>query len=157
MDVNLRGIKDQLRNLTNTIVGENGAFGMLSQIGISTGDAGLDVSNSATTLVFDEEAFDEAWAKDSQSVKNLISGGYTGDDKGVFDQMLAKVESTLDPTSGMFVTKSDSVSRLISTQEDRITRAYESLDSYESQLTKQFQYMDEMISKLQQQYSSFLS
>ena len=157
MDVNLRGIKDQLRNLTNTIVGENGAFGMLSQIGISTGDAGLDVSNSATTLVFDEEAFDEAWAKDSQSVKNLISGGYTGNDKGVFDQMLAKVESALDPTSGMFVTKSDSVSRLISLQEDRITKAYENLDSYEAQLTKQFQYMDEMISKLQQQYSSFLS
>ena len=71
--------------------------------------------------------------------------------------MLAKVESALDPTSGMFVTKSDSVSRLISLQEDRITKAYENLDSYEAQLTKQFQYMDEMISKLQQQYASFLS
>lgn len=157
MDINLRSIKDQLRNLTSSIVSDNGAFGMLSQIGISTGEAGLDVSNSATTLVFDEEAFDEAWAQNSQSVKNLISSGYTGEDTGIFDQMLAKVEDVLDPTNGMFVTKSDSVSRLISIQEDRITRAYESLDSYESQLTKQFQYMDEMISKLQQQYSSFLS
>lgn len=157
MDINLRSIKDQLRNLTSSIVSDNGAFGMLSQIGISTGEAGLDVSNSATTLVFDEEAFDEAWAQNSQSVKNLISSGYTGEDTGIFDQMLAKVEDVLDPTNGMFVTKSDSVSRLISMQEDRITRAYESLDSYESQLTKQFQYMDEMISKLQQQYSSFLS
>ena len=71
--------------------------------------------------------------------------------------MLAKVDNALDPTTGMFAVKSESVSRLISTQEDRITRAYESLDSYESQLTKQFQYMDEMISKLQQQYASFLS
>ena len=157
MDINLRSIKDQLRNLTSSIVSDNGAFGMLSQIGISTGEAGLDVSNSATTLVFDEEAFDEAWAQNSQSVKNLISSGYTGEDTGIFDQMLAKVEDVLDPTTGMFVTTSDSVSRLISMQEDRITRAYESLDSYESQLTKQFQYMDEMISKLQQQYSSFIS
>ena len=157
MDINLRSIKDQLRTLTSSIVSDNGAFGMLSQIGISTGEAGLDVSDSATTLKFDEEAFDEAWARDSQSVKNLISGGYTGDDTGIFDQMLAKVENALDPVNGMFTTKSDSVSRLISLQEDRITRAYESLDTYEAQLTKQFQYMDEMISKLQQQYASFLS
>ena len=157
MDINLRSIKDQLRTLTSAIVSDNGAFGMLSQIGISTGEAGLDVSDSATTLKFDEEAFDEAWARDSQSVKNLISGGYTGDDTGIFDQMLAKVENALDPVNGMFTTKSDSVSRLISLQEDRITRAYESLDTYEAQLTKQFQYMDEMISKLQQQYASFLS
>ena len=57
----------------------------------------------------------------------------------------------------MFAVKSESLSRLIPTQEDIITRAYESLDSYESQLTKQFQYMDEMIAKLQQQYSAFLS
>lgn len=153
----MRSIQNELRNITSSIVSDNGAFGMLSQIGISTGEAGLSVDDSATTLKFDEEAFDEAWARDSQSVKNLISGGYTGDKTGIFDQMLAKVDNALDPTTGMFAVKSESVSRLISTQEDRITRAYESLDSYESQLTKQFQYMDEMISKLQQQYASFLS
>ncbi len=157
MDINMRSIQNELRNIVGSIVSDNGAFGMLSQIGISTGEAGLDVSNSATTLVFDEEKFDEAWAKDSNSVKNLISGGYSGDKTGIFDQMLAKVENALDPTNGMFAVKSDSISRLISTQEDRITRAYSSLDSYESQLTKQFQYMDEMISKMQQQYSSFIS
>lgn len=157
MDINMRSIQNELRNITSSIVSDNGAFGMLSQIGISTGEAGLSVDDSATTLKFDEEAFDEAWARDSQSVKNLISGGYTGDKTGIFDQILAKVDNALDPTTGMFAVKSESVSRLISTQEDRITRAYESLDSYESQLTKQFQYMDEMISKLQQQYASFLS
>lgn len=157
MDINMRSIQTELRNIVGSIVSDNGSFSMLSQIGISTGDAGLDVSNSATTLVFDEEAFDKAWAKDSNSVKNLISDGYSGDKTGIFDQMLAKVENTLDPTNGMFAIKSESVSRLISTQEDRITRAYASLESYETQLTKKFQYMDEMISKLQQQYSSFIS
>ena len=157
MDINMRSIQTELRNIVGSIVSDNGSFGMLAQIGISTGDAGLDVSNTATTLVFDEEAFDKAWAKDSNSVKNLISGGYSGDKTGIFDQMLAKVENTLDPTNGMFAIKSESVSRLISTQEDRITRAYASLESYETQLTKKFQYMDEMISKLQQQYSSFIS
>ena len=157
MDINLRSIQNELRNIVGSIVSDNGSFGMLSQIGISTGDAGLDVSNSATTLVFDEEAFDEAWAKDSNSVKNLISGGYSGDKTGIFDQLLTKVSNTLDPTNGMFTVKSESISRLISNQEDRITRAYNSLDSYETQLTKKFQYMDEMISKLQQQYSSFIS
>ena len=157
MDINMRSIKNELRNIVGSVVSDNGSFGMLSQIGISTGDAGLDVSNSATTLVFDEEAFDEAWAKDSNSVKNLISGGYSGNKTGIFDQMLAKVDNTLDPTNGMFAVKSESISRLISTQEDRITRAYSSLESYETQLTKKFQYMDEMISKLQQQYSSFIS
>lgn len=157
MDINLRGLQSELRNMLSSFVSDNGSFGMLSQIGISTGEAGLSVDDSATTLKFDEEAFDEAWAKDSTSVKNLISGGSTGNKNGIFDKMVEKVNNTLDVTTGMFAVKSESLSRLISTQEDRITRAYESLDSYESQLTKQFQYMDEMIAKLQQQYSAFLS
>lgn len=157
MDITLRGMQTELRNMLSSRVEDNGAFNALSQIGISTGKAGLDVSNTATTLVFDEEAFDKAWAQDSESVKNLISGGSTGDKNGIFDQMVTKVNQALDTVSGTFKSKSDSLSRMISTQEDRITRAYESLDSYESQLTKQFQYMDQMIAKLQQQYSGFLS
>ncbi len=157
MDINLRSLQSELRNMLSSFVSDNGSFGMLSQIGISTGEAGLSVDDDATTLKFDEEAFDEAWAKDSTSVKNLISGGSSGNKNGIFDKMVEKVNNTLDVTTGMFTVKSDSISRLISTQEDRITRAYENLDAYESQLTKQFQYMDEMIAKLQQQYASFLS
>lgn len=157
MDINLRGLQNELRNMLSSFVSDNGSFGMLSQIGISTGEAGLSVDDSATTLKFDEKAFDEAWAKDSTSVRNLISGGTTGNKNGIFDKMLEKVNNTLDVTTGMFTVKSDSISRLLSAQEDRITRAYESLDAYETQLTRQFQYMDEMIAKLQQQYSAFLS
>lgn len=157
MDINLRGLQNELRNMLSSFVSDNGSFGMLSQIGISTGEAGLSVDDSATTLKFDEKAFDEAWAKDSTSVRNLISGGTTGNKNGIFDKMVEKVNNTLDVTTGMFTVKSDSISRLLSAQEDRITRAYESLDAYETQLTRQFQYMDEMIAKMQQQYSAFLS
>ena len=157
MDINLRGLQNELRNMLSSFVSDNGTFGMLSQIGISTGEAGLSVDDSATTLKFDEKAFDEAWAKDSTSVRNLISGGTTGNKNGIFDKMVEKVNNTLDVTTGMFTVKSDSISRLLSAQEDRITRAYESLDAYETQLTRQFQYMDEMIAKMQQQYSAFLS
>ena len=157
MDINLRGLQNELRNMLSSFVSDNGSFGMLSQIGISTGEAGLSVDDSATTLKFDERAFDEAWAKDSTSVRNLISGGTTGNKNGIFDKMVEKVNNTLDVTTGMFTVKSDSISRLLSAQEDRITRAYESLDAYETQLTRQFQYMDEMIAKMQQQYSAFLS
>lgn len=157
MDINLRGLQNELRNMLSSFVSDNGSFGMLSQIGISTGEAGLSVDDSATTLKFDEKAFDEAWAKDSTSVRNLISGGTTGNKNGIFDKMVEKVNNTIDVTTGMFTVKSDSISRLLSAQEDRITRAYESLDAYETQLTRQFQYMDEMIAKMQQQYSAFLS
>lgn len=157
MDINLRGLQNELRNMLSSFVSDNGSFGMLSQIGISTGEAGLSVDDSATTLKFDEKAFDEAWAKDSTSVRNLISGGTTGNKNGIFDKIVEKVNNTLDVTTGMFTVKSDSISRLLSAQEDRITRAYESLDAYETQLTRQFQYMDEMIAKMQQQYSAFLS
>ncbi len=157
MDINLRGLQNELRNMLSSFVSDNGSFGMLSQIGISTGEAGLSVDDSATTLKFDEKAFDEAWAKDSTSVRNLISGGTTRNKNGIFDKMVEKVNNTLDVTTGMFTVKSDSISRLLSAQEDRITRAYESLDAYETQLTRQFQHMDEMIAKMQQQYSAFLS
>lgn len=156
MDMSLRNIQNELRSITTGYVQNEGSFGLLSQIGISTGKAGLDVSSSAYTLTFDEAAFDEAFAKDSESVKNLVSGGRSGNGEGIFDKLISKVDNKLDPTNGLFVTKSESITKLINLQEDRITKAYEALDNYEAQLMSKFQAMDEMIAKMQQQYSSFI-
>lgn len=159
-----------LTNLPNIWEGEDLASGdimsvrgsLMPLLGISTGDAGLSVDDRATTLKFNEEIFDKMWEAAPFFAKLTLVGGeeyedysFDGIPEGIFAKMEKKLNNILDPVSGMFATRANSLSRMISYQDERITRAYNSLSSYESQLTSRFQYMDEMIAKLQQQYASF--
>lgn len=159
MDSSLKSLQTSMHSTLMGITGGLGDFNMLSQIGISTGKAGLDISNTGKTLEFDEEKFDEAMAQSSESVKNLISAGKydTTTSNGIFDKITSKLNDVLDVTNGMFKTKSDTLESLISRQQTSIDNAYDRLDSYEALITKQFNRMEEMISKMQQQYASFLS
>lgn len=160
-----------LTNIPNIWEGEDFAGGsdymsvrgaLMPLLGISTGDAGLSVDDRATTLKFNEEIFDKMWEAAPFFAKLTLVGGeeyedysFDGIPEGIFAKMEKKLNNILDPVSGMFATRANSLSRMISYQDERITRAYNSLSSYESQLTSRFQYMDEMIAKLQQQYASF--
>ncbi len=183
MDTSLRSIQSELRNMLSSTASDLGVTGtpeipgfdniantntsavrgsLLSVFGLSTGDAGLSVDDTATTLKFDEEEFDKVWEASPDFIKTTLTGGKfegntAGESVGVFAKMEERINNMLDPVNGMFATRTNSLSRMMTTQDERITRAYNSLDSYESQLTTKFQYMDQMIAKLQQQYASFLS
>ncbi len=157
MDSTLRQLEDQLRNAFTGFNSNDGEYNLLSQIGISTGKAGLDASNVANKLEFDEEMFDEAFLKDPNSVRSLLSEGTGGSGLGVFDNVYKVLDAATDPIEGVFKIKADSYTTLLSRQDEKINQAYEDLEAYEARITAQYQAMDATIAKMQQQYAAFIS
>ena len=151
----LKALRDDrvLGILSDQDVSDNeGMYSMLAQIGISASSA------DTTKLSIDEKKLDEALSQNFDSVKLLLSDGYTSKtDNGLFDKLLADINSVLDVESGYFSQKSTSLQSQITTVNDRIERANTTLANYEARITKQFNAMDSTISSLSAQLSAFQS
>ena len=93
----LMSLKSTLRNYAN---GSNsateGAYHLLSQIGISTLQANSDnLSTDTNKLEFDEQAFLQALEEDPDSLEALI-----GEETGILGQMESAIETSLKAVSG---------------------------------------------------------
>ncbi len=151
-DSTLNSILSSVRGLTSDVSDNEGMYTMLAQIGISASSA------DTTKLSIDEKKLDEALSQNFDSVKLLLSDGYTSKtDNGLFDKLLADINSVLDVESGYFSQKSTSLQSQITTVNDRIERANTTLANYEARITKQFNAMDSTISSLSAQLSAFQS
>ena len=151
-DSTLNSILSSVRGLTSDVSDNEGMYSMLAQIGISAS------SSDTTKLSIDEKKLDEALSQNFDSVKLLLSDGYTNKtDNGLFDKLLADINSVLDVESGYFSQKSTSLQSQITTVNDRIERANTTLANYEARITKQFNAMDSTISALSAQLSAFQS
>ena len=151
-DSTLNSILSSVRGLTSDVSDNEGMYSMLAQIGISASSA------DTTKLSIDEKKLDEALSQNFDSVKLLLSDGYTNKtDNGLFDKLLADINSVLDVESGYFSQKSTSLQSQITTVNDRIERANTTLANYEARITKQFNAMDSTISALSAQLSAFQS
>ena len=151
-DSSLNSLLNNIRGVTSAISDNDGAFSMLAEIGISTS------KSDAVNLTIDEEKLDKALSEDFESVKMLLSDGYTSKtDNGIFDQMLVDIENALDFENGYFANKSDSIQSQITSMNSRIERATNRITSYEERLYKQFNKMDSIISALNSQLSAFSS
>lgn len=151
-DSSLNSVLSRLRSVTLNTNENDGIYSMLSQIGISSD------KDEVNHLKIDSEKLDEALEKNFESVKALLSDGYTSkDDTGLFDELLSEVSSVLDIDKGYFATKSESVQSQIKNMNTRIERANNRLSSYEIRITNQFNKMDETIASLNSQLSTFSS
>ena len=151
-DSSLNSILSQLRSITSAVGKNDGVYSMLSQIGIDADKT--DVSK----LKIDSSKLDKALSENLESVKNLLSDGYTATgDTGILDGMVKNLNSILDVEKGYFTTQTDSVQSLIKSVNDRIERANTRLLNYETRITKQFNKMDTTISSLNSQLSTFQS
>lgn len=154
-ETTLTSFKNTIRTYANGSNTTNGgAFKLLANIGISTGEAdGQNISSDNTnTLVLDETKFKEALAKDPESVRSLLSG-----ENGIFSMMESAVEQTLSASNGYFDVKEKTLNSDISKMENKITKQTTSVTNYKAQLEKKFNAMEQMIAQMQQNYSSFLS
>ncbi len=151
-DSSLNSILSQLRSITSTVSDNDGVYSMLAQIGITSN------SDDVSQLEIDYDKLDEALSKNLESVKLLLSDGYTSkDDNGIFDGLVNKINNILDTEKGYFTTQSESVQSLISSMNTRIERANERLLNYETRITNQFNKMDSTIATLNSQLSTFMS
>lgn len=152
MDSSLTSILSKLRGVTSQTSNNKGVYSMLADIGITTSSSDL------TTLTVDSTKLEEALNQNFESVKLLLSDGYMEEgDTGIFDKMLQTVSNAVDPESGYFTQKSDSLASQIKTMTSNIERANTQLTNYETRITKQFNAMDSTIASLNSQLSYFSS
>ncbi len=153
-DSTLRSIYSEMRSIAGGVITNDSEYNLLSQLGISTGDAGLAASDSAYKLVFDEKKLDEVLAKSTMGeIKSIFTNS---SDTGAMDRFKTRIDNTLAPTTGYFDSKESSYSSMIKTQQNRIDRANEQLVLYEEVLLRQFQAMDQAIADMNSQYASFV-
>ena len=149
-DASLTSLVSQIRAIGSQVVSNDGMYTMLSQIGIST------TSTDTTKLSINESKLDEALSQNFDSVKLLLSDGYVNkSDTGLLDKMMSTVSSVLDPTSGYFANKSESIDKQISFMNTSLEKANTRLTAYETRITNQFNKMDSTISALTSQLSTF--
>lgn len=153
MDSGLRGIYNELRNISSSVTNPTDKVNLLSQIGISTGKPGMLVSDEAVTLKFNAEDFDKACVNNMDSVRKLFVS--SGD--GVMDKLLKKTSDSLKETDGYFAARGGTFTKQIKLQDEKVSKAYTDLDTYRERLKKQFNSMDAMIAKLNNQYAGFLA
>lgn len=152
-ETSLTSLKRTLRSYANGSNFNGGAFKLLSDLGISTGDAdSKNISTDNTTLLkLDEKKLAEALEKDPASVQEILSG-----ENGVFSMMKDAVDQSLSAATGFFDIKEKTLNSEISKSETKIKKQQTSISNYRAQLEKKFSNMELMISKLQQNYSSFM-
>ena len=152
-ETTLSSFKNTMRTFATSRNDTNGGdYMLLSQIGISTGQA--DSSNLSTDtdkLQLDEEALKKALEENPESVKALLAG-----DDGVLSHIEDSVEQMLQATTGFFDVKTSTLDSDIKKMEEKITKQQTKINSYQKQLENKFSQMELVISKMQQNYSSFL-
>ena len=152
-ETSLTSLRNTLRSYaTGSNSTNGGAYRLLAQIGISTGDADSSDLSTSNKLEFDEGAFKKALEEDPESVQAILAG-----ENGVLNMMENTVEMSLKTSVGFFDVKQNTLDTDISRMEDKITKQQNKVETYRAQLERKFSNMELIISQMQQNYSSFLS
>lgn len=146
----LKGAYTSLRNIMNSASVNDGAFSLLSQIGICTPDASNALETNTVSLELDEDKLKEVLAHNGDSVKELLIG-----DNGFLTKIKDNVDSALY-SGGYFASKEASLKSEVSTMNKKITKRQESVDTYKARLETKFAAMEQVISKLNNNYNSLL-
>ena len=150
-----------LTSLRNTIrsyataknTSNNGVYGLLSEIGISTSSAdGNNLNADTNSLKLDEDKLKKALEENPESVKSILTG-----EGGVLTMMEDAVEQSLKATSGFFDVKTSTLDSDIKKMETKIKKQNTYISTYKAQLEKKFSAMETTIAQMQQNYQSFLS
>ena len=150
-----------LTSLRNTIrsyataknTSNNGVYGLLSEIGISTSSAdGNNLNADTNSLKLDEDKLKKALEENPESVKSILAG-----EGGVLTMMEDAVEQSLKATSGFFDVKTSTLDSDIKKMETKIKKQNTYISTYKAQLEKKFSAMETTIAQMQQNYQSFLS
>ncbi|MEI8390048.1 MAG: flagellar filament capping protein FliD [bacterium] len=150
-------LKNSLRSMASGQIKGLSAYDSLSMIGISTGSVGKSAKDTSSTFSLDSAKLLTALQDNPSEVKALLIGDKTAGITGVFQQLQTKLNSALDPVSGFFSSKSDSINTLISNTDKSITKGEDRITAYKALITKQFSDMDTYISKMQQSSSALSS
>jgi flagellar hook-associated protein 2 len=140
-------LQRQLRNIVGAVAGAGGAFGSLTDIGISMPKStGGKVTN--TDLQIDTAKLSAAFAADVDKVKNMFTADTGNPDTRGLALKLSDFTRGVLGAQGTFATKSQSLQtqkKSITDQEDRITTR---ISTWEANLRKQYTALDATMAKM---------
>ncbi len=153
-ETSLTSLTRTLKNYASSGNDSNGgAYRLLAEIGISTGEADAsNLSENTGKLVFDEKKFLQAMEENPESVEAILGG-----ENGVLAMMENTVEQSLKASVGFFDVKQTTLDADIRKMEDKIKKQQTKVSTYQAQLEKKFGNMELVIAQMQQNYSSFLA
>lgn len=153
----LVSIRNRLRTMITSSVTSTGVYKSLSDIGITSGKPGMDVSADTTSLQIDTAKFYEAFAANPAAVKALLIGDSTAAEgsperTGLMQQVQENLDTALNYSHGYFTARQTSLNSEMSNLSNKISRKEDALIAYEAKLTNQFNYMDQMIAQMNTQF-----
>jgi flagellar hook-associated protein 2 len=159
-----RGLVSRFRNVISSIPGGDAdTYKSFINIGLETE---LDADGNFVRYKLDTEKFSEAYAAAPDEVNRLLWGNSDDDSQypllesgnlGVFARLHEVLDSYTSITGGILKQVKESISSQIRTQDDRILRAEDSIQSMRDRLTKQFAQLDVITSQYQQQQAALAS
>ena len=159
-ETSLKLLRDRLRSIMTSSQSGMSVFTNLDAIGVKVSNASANnVSTSTadiTTLSFDKEKFASALKKSSYDVKTLLVGD-GNKVAGVFSQIEDLIIKNVEYSTGYFNSAKKSYANQISTLNQKIKKANQSVERYKAMLENKFKTMDMLIAQMNQQYSTFLS
>jgi len=137
--------QEAIYNMVNSVVQGAGQYKDLADIGITVNANGE--TTSGTTLSFDQNTFETAFANDPTAVQNLFSDATIG-----LGNVISKSMSALtDPVNGSLTLETHTLDTQITQYQNQINELNAILAEKKSQLEDEFNNMETTLSSLQSQ------
>lgn len=160
-----RGLINRIKNTMGSIPGDfgNDVYSSLINVGL---ESELDGDGRFTGYSIDSEKFTEAYDSAPDELNKLLWGNADEDsqigllnsgNQGVFARLNDLLESYTDGSDGIIKQVRNSLNTQIRTQDDRISRAQQSVENLRTRLTRQFAQLDVANAQAQQQQASLAS
>jgi flagellar hook-associated protein 2 len=148
----------QYRSTWSMTVDNDGAFRMLSEIGITTTEDYLDGGK----LEIDEDTLRKRLEEDAASVQQLLFSGSEGSEPGLLNRLEGSLEHTIDRINqragrGSYTSQMYTMGRQLEQMEERIAAFEDRLQQTEDRYWRQFSAMERAISMMNNQSAMLMS
>jgi flagellar hook-associated protein 2 len=144
-DATTQQAQESIYNMVNSVVQGAGRYKDLADIGITVSANGE--TTSGTTLTFDQNTFETAFATDPTAVQNLFSDATIG-----LGNVISKSMNALtDPVNGSLTLQTNTINTQITQFQNQINELNSILAEKKSQLEEEFNSMESTLASLQSQ------
>lgn len=146
----LRTVQQRLsRALTSSASGSTGTYSTLAELGLSIDRSG--------TMSLNKTKFEEALAKDPDSVAKVLIEDKNNGSVGVLANLANTIDGLTNTTDGLISNRMDGIDDRVRDLDDQIARMELHIDSYEAHLNQQFTSLETTMSGLQAQQSQLIA
>ena len=155
-DSTLKSLISKIKSTLNSQINNDGAYKLLSQIGISTATPGASLTENTDLLTLDAAKLHQAVSNNYSDVKRLLLGSTSDYSDGAFSKLNNLMFDSMS-SKGFFATRNDLYGKQISRYDNMISSAKTRVSNYKSSLETKFAAMEKLMSSLQGAYTKMYS